>query len=172
MFTVYFRNSTTTPPQPGLRTLVDAALSDCGATWTGEEAELRMADGSLLYLFGEDEEDGMLLEYPVLTEAVAAAVYAIADRTSAFTIDDPFNPSAIQTEHSVGEARAADMSIGGFTKVDGPAAVHAWLSDIPENGNVREATSSRPRAVPKPKSAFEDQTFLGKLADAIFGKKI
>ena len=172
MFTVYFRNSTTTPSQPGLRTLVDAALRDCGATWTGEEAELRMADGSLLYLFGEDQEDGMLLEYPVLTETVADMIYAIADRTSAFVIDDPFKPSAIQTEHSVGEARAADMSIGGFTKVDGPAAVYAWLSDIPDNVAVRDTPSSSAPAAPKPKSAFEDQTFLGKLADAIFGKKI
>lgn len=171
MFTVYFRNSTTTPSQPGLRTLVDAALGDCGARWTGQEAELALPDGSIFYLFGEDEDDGMLLEYPSLTEAVAGMVYAIADRTSTFVIDDPFHPSPLRTASSVGEARAADMSLTGYSTVENPAALQAILSELPANADLPDMPVTRP--VPsKPRASFEDQTFLSKLADALFGKKI
>ncbi|MGV3580633.1 hypothetical protein [Brevundimonas sp.] len=170
MFTVYFRNSTTTPSQPGLRTLVDAALDDCGATWTGQEAELALPDGSLFYLFGEDEEDGMLLEYPILSETVAAAVYAIADRSSTFVLDDPFRPSMVRTAGSVGEIRAADMSVGGYDTVDDPEVLHTWLSRLNKTAERRDPPVAPPAT--KKKSTFEDRSFFGKLADALFGKRI
>lgn len=171
MFTVYFRNSTTTPSQPGLRTLVDAALGDCGAEWTGQEAELALPDGSLFYLFGEDDEEGMLLEYPALTDAVAEVVYAIADRTSAFILDDLYGPSAFRTANSVGEVRAADMSMSGYSALDDAPGLYAILADLSANSEVADKPVARP-VTPKPKGSFEDQTFLSKLADAIFGKKI
>lgn len=170
MFTVYFRNSTTTPAQPGLRTLVDAAIGDCEARWSGEEAELILPDGALVYLFGEDQEDGMLLEYPKLTESVANLVHAVAARTNAFVLDDLFEPSAVRTADNVGEIRAADMSMRGYLTLDGPLELQSWLSENPANVDLPPARQRMPP--PNSKSSSEERNLLGKLADALFGKKI
>jgi hypothetical protein len=170
VFTVYFRNSTTTPSQPGLRSLVDAALRECAATWTGEEAELALPDGSLFCLFGEDEEEGMLLEYPVLTDAVAGAIYAIADRAMVFILDDLLEPTAVRTAGSVGEVRAADMSIRGYLTVDGPAALHHQLEQFPESApRVEGKRGMGPTRISG--SPFEDKPLLGRLAGLLFGTK-
>ena len=170
MFTVFFRNSTTTPSQPGLGQLVQAALAEAGAEWTGREAELRLTDGAALYLFGEDLNDGMLAEYPVLTDAVAEALYRIADRTSAFIIGDVFDPVALRTHSSVGEVRAADMNVIGPDTLDGPEQLHAVLAELSPNTAQQEVAP--PRNILPARRTERPPSLLSRLFDLLFGKPV
>lgn len=170
MFTVFFRNSTTTPSQPGLGQLVQAALAEAGAEWTDMEAELRLTDGAALYLFGEDLSDGMLAEYPVLTDTVAEALYRIADRTSAFIIGDLFNPVALRTHSSVGEVRAADMNVLGPDTIGSPEQLYAALAELSPNAEQQEPATQR-KALPVRKHQ-QPSSLFSRLFDLLFGKPV
>jgi len=168
VFTVYFSHATTTPLQPGLRQLVEAALVDCGAERTGLEAEVRLNDGALLYLFGEDENEGMLAEYPVLTPTVADALLAILIRTHSHLLGDPNGAALVRASGAVGEPRAALMFSPTITEADSADSLLDLLKQIQESRSdadplPRPAPGTAPRRNARP-------GLVSSLLDFLFGK--
>ncbi len=170
MFTVYFSHATTTPSQPGLVQLVEAALADCGAERTGLEAEIRLNDGSLLYLFGDDEEDGMLAEYPVLTPAVAGALLAILSRTNSYLLDDPQSDAFLRASGMVGEPRSLLILSPQISEIDTSESLLELLKHIPENRPDAEPTA-RPTPRPAPRRSSKP-SFGSSFLDILFGKAV
>ncbi len=132
MFTVYFHNATTTPFQPGLSQLVRAALENCGAEATGLEAEWRLRDGSLFYLFGEDEDEGMLAEYPVLTEAVSTTIFGLLGYTRCFAVGLRGDQTLVRCTGGVGDPRGVLAQPVFIDEVD-HAGLHALLDGLKPN---------------------------------------
>ncbi|MFK0298531.1 hypothetical protein ACIQTU_04845 [Brevundimonas sp. NPDC090276] len=166
MFTVYFSHATTTPNQPGLAQLVEAALVDCGAERTGLEAEIRLADGASLYLFGEDQADGMLAEFPTLTSEVAVATLAILRRTNSFMLIEPDSAVFVRAFGVVGEPRmplAFDVEVAEVQDADA-------MADI-----LREVRANRSPPSPRPKAPRTPSPRAGRgfsLTDFLFGKAV
>ena len=160
MFTVGFHNATTTPFQPGLRQLVEAALSECGAERTGLEAEWRLSDGSALYLFGEEEEHGMLAEYPHLTPAVTAAIFAILRFTHTFLLD--------------GEGQGLVRALGGIGDPRGTLIHAPWIEEVDEDGLHDRLGQIRPNtAAPTPAaSSAPRRKASSSILDLLFGKAV
>ncbi len=158
MFTVYFHNATTTPSQPGLRQLVQAALTDRDAEWTGMEAELRLADGAKLYLFGEDEDAGMLAEYPELTDEVAATLFAIMQRTHCFLLGVTGDPDFVRMNGGVGDPQGVLADIPPIHEVD-REELQNLLSRVPPDADARPPLPSPPRPARGPSSSLMDFLF-------------
>jgi hypothetical protein len=170
VFTVYFSHATTTPFQPGLRQLVDAALVDCGAEWTGLEAEVRLSDGALLYLFGEDESDGMLAEYPILTSTVAEALLAILSRTNSFLLGDPQGGALVRAMGVVGDTRTPLFFAPQITEADSADALLELLKQIQEDNADSQPTS---RPTPAPVSRRSSKPGPGSIIlELLFGKAV
>ncbi|HWW12682.1 MAG TPA: hypothetical protein VN018_09200 [Brevundimonas sp.] len=171
MFTVYFSHATTTPFQPGLRQLVEAALVDCGAERTGLEAEVRLSDGALLYLFGEDENEGMLAEYPVLTPTVAEALLTILSRTNSFLLGDPQGAALVRATGVVGDPRAPLIFAPQITESETADVLLDLLKQIHEDSAESEPT---PRPTPVHAAARRpskpDRGFS--ILDFLFGKAV
>ncbi len=170
MFTVYFSHATTTPLQPGLRQLVEAALVDCGAERTGLEAEVRLSDGALLYLFGEDENEGMLAEYPVLTLTVAETLLAILSRTNSFLLGDPQGAALVRALGVVGDPRAPLIFKPQITDAETAETLLDLLKQIQEDNadsepNPRPTPAAAPRHPSKPDRGFS-------ILDFLFGKAV
>lgn len=170
MFTVYFSHATTTPYQPGLRQLVEAALVDCGAERTGLEAEVRLSDGALLYLFGEDESEGMLAEYPALTPAVAEAILAILSRTNSFLLGDPHGAALVRAMGVVGDPRAPLFFAPQITEAETADVLLDLLKQIQEDNADSEPTS-RPTSAPVSRRSSKPGpgSFI---LDFLFGKAV
>ncbi|RYG08698.1 MAG: hypothetical protein EON96_19525 [Caulobacteraceae bacterium] len=166
MFTVYFSHATTTPSQPGLRQLVEAALVDCGAERTGLEAEVRLHDGALLYLFGEDENDGMLAEYPVLTPTVAEALLMILSRTNSFLLGDPRGAALVRASGVVGAPRAPLIYAPQITESESADDLLELLKQIHE---TRADAQPTPRTVVRQTSKPRPGSFI---LDLLFGKAV
>jgi hypothetical protein len=170
VLTVYFSHATTTPFQPGLRQLVEAALVDCGAERTGLEAEVRLNDGALLYLFGEDENEGMLAEYPVLTPTVAEALLAILARTNSFLLGDPQGAALVRATGVVGDPRAPLFFGPQITEADNADILQDLLKQIQEDNADSEPTP-RPTPAPAPRHPSKpDRGFS--ILDFLFGKAV
>lgn len=170
MFTVYFSHATTTPFQPGLRQLVEAALIDCGAERTGLEAEVRLNDGALLYLFGEDENEGMLAEYPVLTPTVAEALLAILSRTNSFLLGDPRGAALVRAMGVVGEPRAPLIFAPQITEFESADDLLELLKQIHES---REDSKPASRPTPAPAARRPSKPGPGSfILDLLFGKAV
>ena len=170
MFTVYFSHATTTPSQPGLRQLVEAALVDCGAERTGLEAEVRLSDGTLLYLFGEDEDDGMLAEYPVLTPTVAEALLTILSRTNSFLLGDPRGAALVRASGVAGEPRAPLFFAPEITESESADVLLELLKQIHEDNAVSEPT---PRPTPSHATRRPSKPDRGfSILDFLFGKAV
>ncbi|QYC08921.1 hypothetical protein [Brevundimonas nasdae] len=167
MFTVCFTHATTTPSQPGLSQLVEAALADCGAERTGLEAEIRLSDGALLYMFGEDAPDGMLAEYPVLTPAIAAALLAVLRRTNSFMLDGPGGRLLVRPAGNVGEPRTPLMYEVELREVEDADALTDLLKGLRNN---RSTTPSRPQSSPSRTPARAKPGFS--ITDFLFGKAV
>lgn len=161
MFTVYFHHATTTPSQPGLSQLVEAALIDCGAERTGLEAEIRLSDNALLYLFGEDEDGLMLAEYAALTPAVANALQAILRRTNSFLLDAPESSTFLRAAGCVGEPRGVSGLGIELLEIETEDALMALLLELPDNGS-----SVGPTLTTSPREAKRGSPFM----DFLFGK--
>jgi len=170
VFTVYFSHATTTPSQPGLRQLVEAALVDCGAERTGLEAEVRLSDGTLLYLFGEDEDDGMLAEYPVLTPTVAEALLTILSRTNSFLLGDPRGAALVRASGVAGEPRAPLFFAPEITESESADVLLELLKQIHEDNAVSEPT---PRPTPSHATRRPSKPDRGfSILDFLFGKAV
>ena len=167
MFTVCFTHATTTPSHPGLSQLVEAALADCGAERTGLEAEVRLTDGALIYLFGEDAPDGMLAEYPVLTPEIATALLAILRRTSSFMLDGPGGRLFARAAGNVGEPRTPLMYEVELLEVEDAAALTDLLKGLQSNrgDTTRRSQSSPSRTPARAKPGFS-------ITDFLFGKAV
>ena len=166
MFTVYFSHATTTPSQPGLRQLVEAALVDCGAERTGLDAEVRLYDGALLYLFGEDENDGMLAEYPVLTPTVAEALLMILSRTNSFLLGDPRGAALVRASGVVGDPRAPLIFTPQITESESADGLLDLLKQIQD---ARADAPPAPRTVVQQTSKPRPGSFI---LDLLFGKTV
>ncbi|WP_291837829.1 hypothetical protein [Brevundimonas sp.] len=170
MFTVYFSHATTTPFQPGLRQLVEAALVDSGAERTGLEAEVRLNDGALLYLFGEDENEGMLAEYPVLTPTVAEALFAILSRTNSFLLGDLRGAALVRLSGVVGEPRAPLIFAPQITEFESADDLLELLKQIHES---REDSEPASRPTPAPAARRPSKPGPGSfILDLLFGKAV
>lgn len=170
MFTVYFSHATTTPFQPGLRQLVEAALVDSGAERTGLEAEVRLNDGALLYLFGENETDGMLAEYPVLTPTVAEALLTILSRTNSFLLGDPRGAALVRLSGVVGEPRAPLIFAPQITEFESADDLLELLKQIHES---REDSEPASRPTPAPAARRPSKPGPGSfILDLLFGKAV
>lgn len=170
MFTVYFSHATTTPTQPGLRQLVEAALAECGAERTGLEAEVRLNDGALLYLFGEDENDGMLAEYPALTPTVAEALLTILSRTNSFLLGDPRGAALVRASGVVGDPRAPLFYAPEITEIESADDLLELLKQIHESREDSEpASHPAPGSAPRRNSKPGPGSFI---LDFLFGKAV
>jgi len=167
VFTVCFTHATTTPSQPGLRQLVEAALADCGAERTGLEAEVRLTDGALLYLFGEDAPEGMLAEYPVLTPEIATALLAILRRTNSFMLDGPDGRMFVRAAGNVGEPRPPLMYEVELLEVEDAEALTRLLKGLRDNRD-RDASSRRPSSLRAPARTKRGSS----ITDFLFGKAV
>ena len=170
MFTVYFSHATTTPFQPGLRQLVEAALVDCGAKRTGLEAEVRLNDGALLYLFGEDENEGMLAEYPVLTPTVAEALLTILSRTNSFLLGDPHGAALVRAAGIVGDPRAALIFGPQIAEIETADDLLELLKRIHESRADSEP-AHRPTPVPAARRSSKPRPGAF-ILDLLFGKSV
>ena len=168
MFTVYFHAATTTPFQPGLRQLVEAALSERRAEWTGLTAELRLADGAMFYLFGHDDEEGMLFEYPVLTDEVVAVVLAILSWTHGFALGLSGDLNLVQATGGVGEPRGALINNPDVLQVD-HEGLHGLLVELESNVSDPSTSLLRPA---QSKQNLQPRSVSSGLMDFMFGKKV
>jgi hypothetical protein len=159
VFTVYFHHATTTPSQPGLGQLVEAALADNKAERTGLEAEIRLADGALFYLFGEDDDGLMLAEYPSLTSSVSDLLLAILRRTNGFLLDTPDALTFVRTVNSVGEPRGPLTFEIEIIEVESSEALSALLSSHANNENATTSPRSEPRRARQRGSSLMDVLF-------------
>ena len=141
--------------------MVEAGLADCGAVRTGMEAEIQLSDGALLYLFGEEEDDLMLAEYPELTPAVADALLAVLRRTNSFLLDRPDAFTFVRAAGCVGEPRGVAGLDIELLEIEAEDTFMALLRELPDNGSA-----SRPTRPTSPHAAKGGSPIL----DFLFGK--